>query len=200
MVALERTHNAIVTVPIETKWLDKGHIFIEDEISCASANETKKQIMYLVDKSPDKFIYIHVNSPGGDITAGLMLYDIVQTYSDRIYTICTGQAYSMAAVLVACAAKGKRYILPNSEMMIHEPSLGNRIVGSCSSIKATSDRLVNVKEKISKILSIHTGKSKIAIDKATSYDHFFSAKESVRFGLCDKIIRFNEIMGGKANG
>lgn len=199
MVILEKSYNSATTIPIDSKLFEMGHIFIEDEITSASADAIKKQIMYLVCKSADKSIYIHINSPGGDINAGLVLYDIIQDYVDRIYLVCTGRACSMAAVLLACGKKGHRFMLQNSEAMIHEPLISNQISGNCSSIKATSMRLVDIKEKMNKILANHTGKSLQEIDEATDFDNYMNAQEAVKFGLADKIVSFKDVMEGNIN-
>lgn len=200
MVILEKSYNSATTIPIDSKLFEMGHIFIEDEITSESVDVIKKQIMYLVCKSADKPIFIHINSPGGDINAGLVLYDIIQDYADRIYLICTGRACSMAAVLLACGKTGHRFMLKNSEAMIHEPLISNQISGNCSSIKATSMRLVSIKEKMNKILANHTGKSLQEIDEATDFDNYMNAQEAVKFGLADRIISFKDIMEGYVNG
>lgn len=200
MVILEKSYNSATTIPIDSKLFEMGHIFIEDEITSASADAIKKQIMYLVYKSADKPIFIHINSPGGDINAGLVLYDIIQDYADRIYLVCTGRACSMAAVLLACGKTGHRFMLQNSEAMIHEPLISNQISGNCSSIKATSMRLVAIKEKMNKILANHTGKSLQEIDESTDFDNYMNAQEAVQFGLADRIISFKDVMEGNING
>lgn len=200
MVILEKSYNSATTIPIDSKLFEMGHVFIEDEITSESADAIKKQIMYLVCKSADKPIYIHINSPGGDINAGLVLYDIIQDYADRIYLVCTGRACSMAAVLLACGKTGHRFMLSNSEAMIHEPLISNQISGNCSSIKATSMRLVGIKEKMNKILANHTGKSLQEIDEATDFDNYLNAQEAVQFGLADRIISFKDVMEGNING
>lgn len=199
MLVLERGYNSVVTIPIETTLLEKGHIFLEGEINEELSNSMIKQIMYLVNCTEIKDIFIHVDSLGGDIRSGLLLYDVIQSYAERIYMICTGKAYSMAAILVACGAKGRRFILPGSEIMLHEPLISSGISGSCSSIKASSERLNEYKELVIKILSKHTGKSKSVINKAISNDNYFSADKSVAFGLCDRIIDFKELTGGFAD-
>lgn len=196
MVILEKSYNSATTIPIDSKLFEMGHIFIENEITSESADAIKKQIMYLICKSADKPIYIHINSPGGDINAGLVLYDIIQDYSDRLYLVCTGRACSMAAILLACGKIGHRFMLPNSEAMIHEPLIANQFSGNCSSIKATSMRLVSIKEKMNKILASHTGKSLQEIDEATSFDNYLNAQEAVKLGLVDRIVSFKEVMEG----
>lgn len=200
MVILEKSYNSATTIPIDSKLFEMGHIFIENEITSESADAVKKQIMYLVCKTADKPIFIHINSPGGDINAGLVLYDIIQDYSDRIYLVCTGRACSMAAILLACGKKGRRFMLPNSEAMIHEPLIANQFSGNCSSIKATSMRLVSIKEKMNKILADHTGKSLQEIDEATSFDNYLNAQEAVQLGLVDRIVSFKDVMEGNIYG
>lgn len=200
MVILEKSYNSAITLPIESKLFEKGHIFIENEITSESADAIKKQIMYLVSESEDKPIYIHINSPGGDINAGLVLYDIIQDYADRIYIVCTGRACSMAAILLACGMAGHRFMLQSSEAMVHEPLISNQISGNCSSIKATSMRLVNIKEKLNKILAKHTGKSLQEIDEATSFDNYLNSQEAVQLGLVDKIVSFKDVMEGNIDG
>lgn len=199
MVILEKNYNSATTIPIDSKLFEIGHIFIEDEIASASADAIKKQIMYLVCKSADKPIFIHINSPGGDINAGLVIYDIIQDYADRIYLVCTGRACSMAAVLLACGKAGHRFMLKNSEAMIHEPLISNQISGNCSSIKATSMRLVAIKEKMNKILANHTGKNLQEINEATDFDNYMNAQEAVDFGLADRVILFKDVMEGNIN-
>lgn len=199
MVILEKSYNSATTIPIDSKLFEMGHIFIENEITSESADAIKKQIMYLVCKSADKPIFIHINSPGGDINAGLVLYDIIQDYADRIYLVCIGRACSMAAVLLACGKTGHRFMLKNSEAMIHEPLIFNQISGNCSSIKATSMRLVAIKEKMNKILANHTGKSLQEIDESTDFDNYMNAQEAVQFGLADRIISFKDVMEENIN-
>lgn len=199
MVILEKSYNSTTTIPIDSKLFEMGHVFIENEITSESADAIKKQIMYLVYKSADKPIYIHINSLGGDINAGLVLYDIIQDYLGRIYLVCTGRACSMAAILLACGKIGHRFMLPNSEAMIHEPLIANQFSGNCSSIKATSMRLVAIKEKMNKILANHTGKSLQEIDESTDFDNYMNAQEAVQFGLADRIISFKDVMEGNIN-
>lgn len=147
MVILEKSYNSATTIPIDSKLFEMGHIFIEDEITSASADAIKKQIMYLVYKSADKPIFIHINSPGGDINAGLVLYDIIQDYADRIYLVCTGRACSMAAVLLACGKTGHRFMLQNSEAMIHEPLISIRFQAIAHQLKQLQCDLLPLKKK-----------------------------------------------------
>lgn len=195
---VERTHGGTVLVSLETKFLEKRTIFIEGEIDAEVANSFKRRMWYLLSVDNLKAINIILNSPGGEIQAGLLLYDIIQDCVVPINIICTGIAYSMAAVILAGGQKGRRFILKNSEVMIHEPLLtGSGASGNCSSIKATSDRLLKKKKEIDNILSKHTGRSLKEIAKKSKADCYFSAEEAIAFGLCDKIISFNEIVEGE---
>jgi len=197
MVTIERSYNSIAAIPLDAHLLEKGHIFLKGEIDSATADDFKKQVMFLVTRSDSAPIVVHVDSPGGEITAGLAIYDIIQAYADRIYVVCTGQACSMGAVIFAGGGKGRRFMLAHSELMLHEPLLGNRVGGNCSSLRATSDRLLTAKDKINEILAHHTEKPKEEIDKATAYDHFYTADEAIAFGLCDGIISFDRVMRGE---
>ena len=137
-------------------------------------------------------IKVLINSPGGEINAGMLMYDVIQDSKAPIKTYCIGRAYSMAAILLACGRYG-RYMLPHSELMIHEPLIDGRIGGSSSSIKSISDALIENKRNINEILAKHTGKSVEEVEKASAYDHYFTPEESIDFGLCDEIINFGVI-------
>lgn len=188
-----KSSNGITLVPLETRLLSGRRIFVEGEISQESACAFARQVMLLVAEDQDKPIDVWINSPGGEINAGLMMYDIIQTSPAPIRMICMGRAYSMAAVLFASGRAG-RFMLPNSELMLHEPLLGNRVGGSSSSIKSISDTLLQTKARLNRILAKHTGKTEEEIDEATRFDHYFQADESVDFGLCDRIMNFDELM------
>lgn len=188
-----KSSNGITLVPIESRLMANRKIFIEGEIDTNSACEFTRKVMLLNYEAAQKPIDVLINTPGGEINSGLLIYDVIQSSCAPIRMFCIGKAYSMGAVLFACGNHG-RYMLPHAELMIHEPLLGNRVGGSSSSIKSISDSLLETKEKINQILTKHTGKSKKEIEQATSYDHFFSPEESISFGLCDKIIGFDKIM------
>ncbi len=134
-----------------------------------------------------------IDSEGGSINAGMLIYDVIQTSKAPIRTWCIGRAYSMAAVLLACGNHG-RYILPHGEVLLHEPLLQNRVGGSSSSIKAISDSLIEAKQKLNHILVKHTRQSKEAVEMAASYDHFYGARESVEFGLADDVVDFSKLL------
>lgn len=188
-----KSSNGISLVPMETRLLAKRQIFLEGEINQEMACEFIRKVMILTEEDAEKPIDVLVNSPGGEIGAGLMLYDVLQSSRTPLRLFCIGRAYSMAAVLFASGQSG-RYMLPNSELMLHEPLLGNRVGGSSSSIKSISDSLLETKRKMNMILAKHTGRTEEEIEKITSYDHYFRAEESVSFGLCDAIVGFDKIM------
>lgn len=195
MTIIEKGYNTLTTVDIKTKLFEQGHIFIDGEINSETAQSVTQQILYLA-TTTNLPIIIHINSIGGSVTQGLLICDTIEAYADRITTIVTGEAASMGAIISIMASK--RFILANSEMMLHQPLLSsNHIQGNCSSIEATSNRLIQVKKKLDKIISLKTGKSLKEVDKNTSYDHFFSAEEAVEFGLIDRIISYDEVMRGE---
>lgn len=188
-----KSSSGITLVPLETRLLANRKVFIEGEINSESACSFIKQIMLLIGEDEKAPIDLLINSQGGEINSGLMMYDVIQSCKTPLRTFCIGKAYSMGAVLFACGTGG-RYMLPHSEVMIHEPLLGNHISGSSSSVKSISDSLLETKAKMNKILAKHTGKTEEEIEEATSFDHYFSPEESVEFGLCDEVISFDRLM------
>lgn len=190
-----KSSNGITLVPVDSRLLAARKIFIEGEIDADKACEFVKEVMLLNTEDSQKSIDILINSPGGEINSGMLMYDVIQSSKAPIRMFCIGKAYSMGAVLFACGNYG-RYMLPHSELMIHEPLLGNRVGGNSSSIKSISDSLLETKRKMNQILAKHTGKSEKEVEKATSFDHYFSPEESIEFGLCDQIVGFDKIMEG----
>lgn len=188
-----KSSNGIALVPIESRLMANRKIFIEGEIDADTACDFVKKVMLLNSEDSQKPIDVLINSPGGEINSGMLMYDVIQASKAPIRLFCIGKAYSMGAVLFACGNHG-RYMLPHGELMIHEPLLGGRVGGNSSSIKSISDSLLETKKKMNKILAKHTGKSEKAIEKASNHDHYFSPEESVAFGLCDEIIEFSRIM------
>lgn len=189
----QKSSNGITLVPIDTKLIESREVFIEGEINSETACDFVKKIMYLNTQDSEKPINVMINSPGGEINSGLLMYDVIQSSKAPIKMFCMGMAYSMGAVLFACGNHG-RYMLPHSELMLHEPLLGGKVGGNSSSLKSISDSLIATKEKLNKILSKHTGKTEEEIEEATSFDHYFSPEESIEFGLCDEIVSFDKIM------
>lgn len=190
-----KSSSGITVVPIETRLMADRKVFIEGEINPERACDFVKKILFLNGEDREKPIDVLINSPGGEITSGMLMYDVIQASSAPIRTYCTGGAFSMGAVLFACGNHG-RYILPHSKLMLHEPLLGNQVGGSASSIQSISENLLEMKRKMNQILAKHTGKTEKEIEEATRFDHFFSAQESVEFGLADKIIDFDCLIDG----
>lgn len=188
-----KSSSGITLVPIESRLMANRKIFIEGEIDADVACDFVKKVMLLNSEDPQKPIDVLINSPGGEINSGMLMYDTIQASKAPVRMFCIGKAYSMGAVLFACGNHG-RYMLHHSELMIHEPLLGGHVGGSSSSIKSISDSLLETKKKMNKILAKHTGKSEKAIEKASNHDHYFSPEESVAFGLCDEIIDFSRLM------
>lgn len=184
---LENTHGGVREVSLSAKHFMSRKLFIYGSITAESANAFVMQLMYLVGKS-DAPIDIYINSGGGEINAGLLMYDVIQSIKSPINMYCTGRAMSMAAILLAAGQKGRRYILPHSEVMIHEPLIRGGIGGSASSIKDVSDSILKTKKITDKILAKHTGKTIREIGKATNHDNFMNAEESVEFGICDEVV------------
>lgn len=188
-----KSSNGITLVPIETRLFADRKVFIEGEINQESACEFVKKIMLLNKEDASKPIDVMINSPGGEINSGLLMYDVIQSSKAPIRMFCLGAAYSMAAVLFACGNQG-RFILSNGELMLHEPLLGSRVEGNASSIRAISDSLIETRKKMNGILAKHTGRTEKEIEEATRFDHYFSSQESIEFGLADEIINFKKIM------
>lgn len=182
-----RSSNGISIAPVDSGLFSKRKLVIEGEINAETAMEFIKALMLLVFESCITPIDVLINSPGGEINAGLAMYDAMRSCGVKIRTICIGRGYSMGAVLFA-AGTGGRYMLPNSELMIHEPLIAGRLGGSSSTVKSISDSLIETKRKMDRILSECTGKTEKEIEEAASYDHYFSAEESISFGLADGII------------
>ena len=193
MSVLVKSSSGITQVSADSKLLSQRKVFIEGEISSESACEFIKKILILNEEDTDKPIDVLINSPGGEINSGMAIYDVIQASKAPIRMFCIGRAYSMGAVLFSSGNHG-RYMLPHSELMLHEPLLGNRVSGNSSSIQSISESLLETKRRMNQILARHTGKSEEEVEKATSYDHYYSPKESREFGLCDEIVDFNKIM------
>ena len=193
MNVLIKSANGITQVSADSKLLSQRKVFIEGEISPEAACEFIKKIMVLNAEDSVVPIDVLINSPGGEINSGMVMYDVIQSSKAPIRMFCIGRAYSMGAVLFACGNNG-RYMLPHSELMLHEPLLGNRVGGNSSSIRSISESLLETKRKMNQILAKHTGKSEEEVEKATSYDHYYSPEESKDFGLCDEIVDFSMII------
>ncbi len=182
---VEQTGRGERSYDIFSRLLNDRIIVLSDEVNDATASLVVAQLLYLEGQDSEKDISLYINSPGGSVTAGLAIYDTMQYIKCDVSTICMGMAASMGAFLLSSGAKGKRYALPNSEIMIHQPSGGAQ--GQASDIKITADHILRTRDKLNKILAENTGKpvEQIAID--TERDNFMSAHEALEYGLIDKV-------------
>ena len=183
---VEQTGQGERTYDIYSRLLIDRIIFIDEEITEHTASVIIAQLLFLEAQDPDKDINIYINSPGGLVSAGLAIYDTMKFIKPEISTICVGTAASMAAVLLSAGTKGKRYVLPNSEVMIHQPLGGAQ--GQATDIKITADHIMELKTKLNKILADNTGQKLSVIEKDTDRDNYLSADEAVKYGLADKIL------------
>ncbi len=183
----EKTYHGVDTICLRTRLFSSRKLFLVGKITDEMANDFVAEILYLTEKNEP--ISIYINSPGGLVNAGLVIYDIIQACKDKIDIdmYCTGTAASMAAIIFASGKKGHRYILPHSKVMIHEPLIADGMGGSATTIKKTADSILETKELTVKILAEHTGKTMEEIDKAISFDNYMNAQEAIEFGLCDEI-------------
>ncbi len=161
-------------------------IFIDEEITEHTASVVVAQLLFLEAQDPDKDINIYINSPGGMVTAGLAIYDTMKFIKPDVCTICVGMAASMGAVLLAAGTKGKRYALPNAEIMIHQPLGGAQ--GQATDIKITADHIIKIRSKLNGMLAEATGQDISVIEKDTERDNYMSSAEAAEYGLIDKVI------------
>lgn len=187
MNTIIKSSNGISLVPIESRLLSDRKLFIEGEITAALACEFVRTIMLLVKEDADKPIDIYINSPGGEVNAGLLIYDTLKGVKTEINLHCIGIAASMAAIILAGGEKGHRFILRHSRTMIHEPLISGGVGGSATSIKRTAESIMETKRISVELLAADTGKSRKEIEAAISFDNYMNAEESVAFGLCDSI-------------
>ena len=161
-------------------------IFLGEEVNDVTASLVVAQLLFLAAEDPDKDINLYINSPGGSVTAGMAIYDTMQYIKPDVSTICIGMAASMGAFLLAGGAKGKRYALPNAEVMIHQPSGGAR--GQATDIRIHAENILRTKAKLNQILAENTGKPVEEVEKDTERDNFMSAEEAKAYGLIDAVI------------
>ena len=185
-MVVEQTNRGERSYDIFSRLLEDRIIFLGEEVNDASASLVVAQMLYLEAKDPDKDIQLYINSPGGSITAGMAIYDTMQYIKCDVSTICIGMAASMGAFLLTAGAKGKRFALPNSEVMIHQPLGGMQ--GQATDIKIHADRIIKMRETLNKIMRERTGQSLEKITADTERDNFMSAEEACNYGLIDKVI------------
>ncbi len=183
---IEQTGRGERSYDIYSRLLKDRIIFFADEVNDATASVIIAQLLFLAADDPEKDIHLYINSPGGSISAGMAIYDTMQYIKPDVSTICVGMAASMGAFLLSGGAKGKRFALPNSEVMIHQPLGGAR--GQASDVRIAAERLVKMKDKLNKMLAENTGQSVERLEKDTDRDNFLTAEEAKEYGLIDAVI------------
>lgn len=187
-IVVEQTNRGERSYDIYSRLLKDRIVFLGGEIYDEMANLIVAQMLFLEMENPDADISLYINSPGGSITSGMAIYDTMNYIKCDVSTVCIGMAASMGAFLLAAGAKGKRYALPNSEIMIHQPLISGGLKGQTTDIKIYSDHLVKTKEKMNRILSERTGKDYEQVCADTERDNFMSAEEARLYGLVDEVI------------
>lgn len=182
---VEQTSRGERSYDIYSRLLEDRIIFLSGEIDDAVANTVVAQLIYLEAKDPSKDINLYINSPGGSVSAGLAIYDTLNYIKCDVSTICIGMAASMGAFLLSSGAKGKRFALPNSEIMIHQPLGGAQ--GQASDIKIAAEHILKTKKKLNSILAQNSGKPLEQIERDTDRDNYLSAEEALSYGLIDKV-------------
>ena len=190
-VVVEQTSRGERSYDIYSRLLNDRIIFLSDEVNDVTASLVVAQLLYLEAQDPDKDIYLYINSPGGSITSGMAIYDTMNYIKCDVSTICVGMAASMGAFLLSSGAQGKRFALPNAEVMIHQPLGGMQ--GQATDIKIHADRIIKIKEKLNKLLAEQTGKDLSVIERDTERDNFMTAEEAQAYGLVDKVITKKEL-------
>ncbi len=190
-MVVEQTSRGERSYDIYSRLLNDRIIFLADEVNDVTASLVVAQLLYLEAQDPDKDIYLYINSPGGSISAGMAIYDTMNYIKCDVSTICIGMAASMGAFLLSSGTKGKRFALPNAEVMIHQPLGGMQ--GQASDIKIHADHIIRIREKLNKLLAEQTGKSLKTITQDTERDNFMTADEACAYGLVDKVITKKEL-------
>ncbi len=183
---IEQNNRGERSYDIYSRLLKDRIIFLGEEVTDALANTIVAQLLFLEAEDPSKDIHLYINSPGGSVTAGMAIYDAMQYVKCDVTTTCMGLAASMGAFLLAGGTKGKRYALPNAEIMIHQPSGGAQ--GQATDIKIVSDHIIKTRTKLNKLLSENTGKPMEQVERDTERDNYMSAQEAMEYGLIDEVI------------
>ena len=183
---VEQTNRGERSYDIFSRLLNDRIVMLTEEVNNVSSSVIVAQLLYLEGQDPEKDISLYINSPGGSISDGLAIYDTMQYIKCDVSTICMGMAASMGAFLLSVGAKGKRYALPNSEIMIHQPSGGAQ--GQASDIHIAANRILRSKKRLNTILAERTGKSYEEVERDSDRDHFMTAQEALEYGLVDKVI------------
>jgi ATP-dependent Clp protease protease subunit len=185
-MVIEQTSRGERSFDIYSRLLKENVIFLIGPIEDYTANLVVAQLLFLESENPDKDIHLYINSPGGSVTAGMAIYDTMQFIKPDVSTMCIGQAASMGALLLAGGAKGKRYCLPNSRMMIHQPLGGYQ--GQATDIEIHAREILSMKQRLNEIMAYHTDRPFEEVEKDTDRDNFLTAEQAVDYGLIDKVI------------
>ncbi|CAH8194972.1 MULTISPECIES: ATP-dependent Clp endopeptidase proteolytic subunit ClpP [Vibrio] len=185
-MVVEQTSRGERSYDIYSRLLKERVIFLTGQVEDQMANLVVAQLLFLESENPDKDIFLYINSPGGSVTAGMSIYDTMQFIKPNVSTVCMGQACSMGAFLLAGGAPGKRFVLPNSRVMIHQPLGGFQ--GQASDIQIHAQEILTIKQKLNKLLAEHTGQPLEVIERDTDRDNFMSADQAVKYGLVDSIL------------
>ena len=183
---IEQTSRGERSYDIYSRLLKDRIIFLGEEVNDVTANLVVAQMLFLESENPDKDIHLYINSPGGSVTAGMAIYDTMNYVKCDVSTICMGMAASMGAFLLAGGTKGKRFALPNAEIMIHQPSGGAK--GQATDIKIVADNILKTKKKLNEILAANTGKPMEVIELDTERDNYMTALEAMEYGIIDQVI------------
>ncbi len=194
-MVIEQTARGERAYDIYSRLLKERVVFVVGPVEDYMANLVVAQLLFLESENPDKDIHLYINSPGGSVTAGLAIYDTMQFVKPDISTMCIGQAASMGALLLAGGAAGKRYCLPHSRVMIHQPLGGFQ--GQATDIDIHAKEILAVRERLNRILAAHTGQPLEQIEKDTDRDNFMSAEDARDYGLIDKVLKSREAEGGE---
>ncbi len=185
-MVVEQSERGERSFDIYSRLLKERIIFLSDEINDDTASLVVAQLLFLESEDPEKDISLYINSPGGSISAGLAIYDTMRYIKPDVSTICVGMAASMGAFLLAAGTKGKRYVLPNAEVMIHQPLGGTQ--GQAEDIRIHAEHILKIREKMNRILAENTGKYYETVKRDTDRDNFLSAEEAVSYGLADQVV------------
>ena len=185
-MVVEQTNRGERSYDIFSRLLNDRIVMLCEEVTDASASLVVAQLLYLEGQDPDKDIQLYINSPGGSVTAGMAIYDTMQYIKCDVSTICIGMAASMGAFLLSSGAKGKRFALPNAEIMIHQPSGGAQ--GQATEINIAAEHILKTRKKLNEILAANTGKPLETIERDTERDNYMSAQEAMEYGLIDRVI------------
>ncbi len=185
-MVVEQTSRGERSYDIYSRLLKERIIFLTGQVEDNMANLVVAQLLFLESENPDKDIFLYINSPGGSVTAGMSIYDTMQFIKPNVSTLCTGQACSMDAFLLAGGAPGKRFALPNSRVMIHQPLGGFQ--GQASDIQIHAQEILSIKEKLNNLLAEHTGQPMDIIERDTDRDNFMSAEQAAEYGIIDQVL------------